>query len=331
MTRYSEILSTGRYVPERVLTNADLEAQLGETFDAWLRANVGIEQRHVMADDQVTSDLAAAAGRQALERAGVKPSEVDLIIVATDTPDYLSPATSSVVQHKLGATGAGTFDVNAACSGWVAALDVANKSIVADPECNKVLVIGAYGMTRFVDWKHRNTCTLFADGAGAVLLGASTAPGYLAGKMRAFGEMHDALGIYTGGTFRPATLENVQAHGKPTVQFVRKFPPTFNTDHWPALVQDTVRRAGMTLGDVQLFVFTQLNLRTIEAVMSSMGQPMTKTHWIMNKWGYTGSGCIPMTLDDAVASGKVRKGDHVVLCASGGGVSMACSVVRWTR
>jgi 3-oxoacyl-[acyl-carrier-protein] synthase III len=329
--RYANILATGRYVPEKVLTNADVERIIGEPVDAWLQQNVGIQQRHLMADDQVTSDLCVAAAKQAMERAGVKPQELDLIIISTDTPDYLSPATASAVQAKLGASNAGTFDINAACAGWVTALDVASKTIAADDSYHRVLVVGAYGMSRYINWKDKKTCTLFADGAGAVVLGAGDTPGFLGAKLLAAGEYHDALGVYTGGTYRPATAETLElTNGKPSVQFVRKFPATFNTERWPMLLKQLLERAKLTMNDVDHFVFTQLNLRTIEATMKVLEQPMSKTNWTMDKWGYTGSACIPMTLDDAVGQGRVKKGDLVALCASGGGLAMASALYRWT-
>jgi 3-oxoacyl-[acyl-carrier-protein] synthase-3 len=328
--RRARILSTGRYVPERVITNADLEASLGTPLDDWLVENVGIRERRVMADDQVTSDLATAAARDALDRAGLTPSDLDLIIVATDTPDQLSPATASVVQHKLGARRAGTYDLNCACAGFVTALDVASKTIAADDAYHHVLVVGAYGMSRFIDWTDKKTCTLFADGAGAVVLGAGEAPGFLGARLEAHGEYHDALGIYTGGTLHPATPARVALEGAPAVRFVRRFPSTFNTERWPLLLRGVLGRAGLGVDDVALFVFTQLNLRTIEATMATLGQPMGKTHWTMDRWGYTGSACIPMTLDDAVRAGRVRSGDLVALCASGGGLAMAAALYRWT-
>lgn len=330
MQRYATIASTGRYVPERLITNAELDALLGQSVGGWLEENVGIRERHVMAPDEVTSDLAVAAARQALDRAGITSADLDLIIVATDTPDYISPATSSVVQAKLGAARAGTFDVNCACAAWVTAFDLGAKTIMTDSDYAHVLVVGAYGMTRYVDWQDKYTCTLFADGAGAVVLRASEAPGFLASALHASGEFHDALGIYTGGTAQPATPEAVAAAGKPRVQFVRKFPATFNTDHWPPLIRRAVGKAGLTLDEVDMFIFTQLNLRTIEATMAVLAQPLTKTHWVMDKWGYTGSACIPMALDDALEQGRIHRGDTVVLCASGGGLAMAVAVVRWT-
>jgi 3-oxoacyl-[acyl-carrier-protein] synthase-3 len=329
--RYAQILSTGRYVPQKVITNADMDRLLGEPVGDWLVQNVGIRQRHVMAEDQATSDLCVAAARQALQRAGTSPTELDLVIVATDTPDYLSPATSSVVQAKLGAVNAGTYDLNCACAGWVTALDVASKTIAADDSYKRILVVGAYGMTRYINWKDKKTCTLFADGAGAVVLGAGDKPGFMGARLLANGEYHDALGIYTGGTSRPATAETLPlTGGKPAVQFVRKFPSTFNTERWPQLLDVLLKRAGLELKDVSQFVFTQLNLRTIEATMKVLGQPMDKAHYTMDKWGYTGSACIPMTLDDAVEQGKVRRGDLVAFCASGGGLSMASALYRWT-
>lgn len=328
--RYARILATGRYVPERVVTNAELEQRLGQPVHDWLVQNVGIERRHVMADGEVTSDLAVSAAKQALARAGVRPEDLDLVVVATDTPDYLSPGTASVVQYKLGARNAGCFDVNAACAGWVIALDAACKYLSADASYRHVLVVGAYGMTRFVDWSDKKTCTLFADGAGAVVLGAGDKPGFLGAKLLANGEYHDALGVYTGGTFRPATPEQVAQDGKPRVQFVRKFPATFNTERWPMLLRELLGREGLQVDDVGQFIFTQLNLRTIEATLGALGQPMSRTHWTMDKWGYTGSACIPMTLDDALEHGKIRKGDLVALCASGGGLGMASALLRWT-
>src|SRR5512142_2447180 len=170
--RYAQIISTGSYVPERMMTNADFEPLLGESVDEWLQKNVGIKERHFMAADQVTSDLAVNASHVALERAGIQASELDLVIVATDTPDYISPGTASVVQAKLGAGNAGTFDVNCACAAWVTGLDIAAKQIATDPGYNHILVVGAYGMSRYIDWRDKATATLFADGAGAVVLRA---------------------------------------------------------------------------------------------------------------------------------------------------------------
>jgi 3-oxoacyl-[acyl-carrier-protein] synthase-3 len=313
-----------------VLTNRQLDEMLGEPVDDWLVENVGIRERHLMADDETTSDMIVAATAQALDKAGIEASELDLIIVATDTPDYISPATASVVQAKLDAPQAGTFDINCACAAWVTALDAAAKYIATDHDYDTILVAGGYGMSKYVDWSDKYTCTLFADGAAVAIVKAGDEPGFLASKLKAAGEYHDALGIYSGGTYRPATPEVVQELGKPKVQFVRKFPATFNSDNWPPLVRATVAKAGLTLDEIDFFVFTQLNIRTIEFMMDNLGQPMSKTHTIMDKWGYLGSACIPAALHDALESGVGPKpGDNVVLCASGGGLAMAASVWRW--
>jgi 3-oxoacyl-[acyl-carrier-protein] synthase-3 len=329
--RHAQILSTGSYVPERVVTNAEIDQILGEPTDEWLIENVGIRERRWMAPDQTTSDLVVEASRRALERAGLGPEELDLIIVSTDTPDYLSPSTSVVVQHKLGAVNAGCWDVNSACAGWVTALDQGARYIATEPTMRYILVAGGYGMSRFLDLKDKKTANLFADGAGAVILGPGEEPGFLASHFLARGEFHDALGIYTGGAFRPCTPENLARYGPPRVQFVKKFPRTFNTEYWPRLIQGALEKAGLTVEEVDLFLFTQLNLRTIEHMMGLLGQPMEKTHWVMDKWGYTGSPCVAMALDDAIAQGKGPKpGQIIVFCTSGGGITMAASVWRWT-
>ena len=331
MSRMAQILSTGSYVPERVVTNAEMDEILGEETSDWLIENVGIRERRWMTPEQTTSDLIVSASRKALDTAGVKPEELDLIIVSTDTPDYLSPGTSVVVQHKLGAVNAGSYDVNSACAGWVAALDQGARYIATDPDLRYILVAGGYGMSRFLDLSDKKTANLFADGAGVVILSAGDEPGFLSSKLFAKGEYHDALGIYTGGVFRPSTPDNLTAYGQPKVEFVKKFPRTFNTEYWPLLIHQALKKAGMSLGDIDLFLFTQLNLRTIEQMMDLLDQPMEKTHWVMDKWGYTGSPCVAMALDDAITQGRGPKpGDNILFCASGGGISMAVSIWRWT-
>jgi len=304
---------------------------LGESTDEWLVANVGIRERHWMAPAQVTSDLIVEASKKALNRAGIAASDLDLIIVSTDTPDYLSPSTSVVVEAKLNAEKAACYDVNSACAGWVTALDQGARYLMTEPTMKYVLVAGGYGMSRFLDFKDKKTANLFADGAGAVVLGVGEQPGFLASNLSAVGSFHDALGIYSGGTFRPATLENVEQFGAPKVEFVKKFPKTFNTEYWPKLIQGTLDKAGLTFENVDHYFFTQLNLRTIESMMELLKQPIEKTHWVMDKWGYTGSPCVVMALDDAIAQGKGPKpGEIILFCASGGGITMAASVWRWT-
>ncbi len=331
MSRNPQILSTGSYVPERVITNAEIDALKGAFTSDWLLTNVGIKERRWMSPDQTTSDLIVEASKKAIARAGISASDLDLIIVSTDTPDYLSPSTSVVVQAKLGADKAGCYDVNSACAGWVTALDQGARYLMTEPTLKYILVAGGYGMSRFIDIKDKKTANLFADGAGAVVLGAGEEPGFLGSNLLAVGSFHDALGIYTGGAFRPCTPENLAQFGAPKVEFVKKFPKTFNTEYWPKLMQGALDKAGLTFNDVDRYYFTQLNLRTIEFMMDLLKQPIEKTHWVMDKWGYTGSPCVVMALDDSIAQGKGPKpGETILFCASGGGITMASSVWKWT-
>jgi 3-oxoacyl-[acyl-carrier-protein] synthase-3 len=303
---------------------------IGEPTNDWLIENVGIRERRWMSPDQTTSDLIVAAAQAALDRVGLAPADLDLIIVSTDTPDYLSPSTSVVVQHKLGATQAGCYDVNSACAGWVMALDQGARYLITEPTFRYVLVAGGYAMSRFLDLKDKKTANLFADGAGAAVLGVSSAPGWLASNLLAVGSFHDALGIYGGGAFRPCTPQNDAVYGSPKVEFVKKFPKTFNAEYWPKLIQGALDKVGLTFDEVDLYLFTQLNLRTIELMMQTLGQPIAKTHWVMDKWGYTGSPCVVMALDDAIAQGRgPQPGQTICFCTSGGGITMAASVWKW--
>jgi 3-oxoacyl-[acyl-carrier-protein] synthase-3 len=330
MTRYAQIIATGSYVPERVVTNAEIDEILGEPTSGWLIENVGIRERHWMLPGETTSDLIARASLNALDKAGISPEELEMVIVSTDTPDYISPSTSVVVQEKIGANNAGSYDINSACAGWVMALDQGARYLATDSQMKYILVAGGYGMSRFLDLKDKKTANLFADGAGAAVLGVGERPGFLASNLLAVSSFHDALGIYTGGAFRPCTPENLARFGSPRVQFVKKFPKTFNTEYWPKLMQGALDKAGLGMGDINLFLFTQLNLLTIEVMMSLIGQPIEKTHWIMDKWGYTGSPCVVMALDDAINQGKGPKpGQNILFCASGGGITMAVSIWKW--
>jgi 3-oxoacyl-[acyl-carrier-protein] synthase-3 len=327
---YARIIGTGSYVPDKVLTNADLGRMLGEDVDEFVSGVLGIRERHVCGDDESTADLATEAARRALDAAGVGAEELDLVVLATDTPEYISPATSVVVQHRLGAKRAGTFDLNCACAGFVTALDAASKYVIADAAYRHVLVVGAYAMSKYLDWADKKTATIFADGAGAVVLRADEErPGFLASKLVAEGSYHDHMGIYAGGTRMPVTEEVLREGVWQKLRFARKYPAEVNNEGWPAIVGDVLAKAHLTREDVSLFLFTQVNLSTIKFVMEKMRLPWERTHTVMGKWGYTGSACIPMVLDDAVREGKLKDGDTFVMCASGGGLNMACAAFRW--
>ena len=327
---FANIVSTGVYVPEKIVTNDDLSRILGEDINEFVTQVLGIQERHVCAPNESTADLATNAGRAALEAARIDASELDLIILATDTPEQLSPATSVVVQHRLGAINAGTFDVNCACAGFVTALDTASKFIIADSSYRNVLVVGAYAISKYLDWHDKKTATIFADGAGALVLQAKNdRPGFLAGKLYADGSFHDHMGIYAGGTHLPITSEVIDEGMWTKVRFAKKYPPEVNTEGWPAIIGQVLDKAGLKLDDIKLFLFTQVNLKTINEVMAKLELPMERTHTIMQKWGYTGSACIPMVLHDALSAGKLERGDNVVMCASGGGLNMACVAFRW--
>lgn len=328
--RDAKVIGTGVYVPERVVTNAELSAKLGTDIDEFVSTIVGIKERRIAAEDESAADLATSAARSALADAEVDASELDLILLATDTPEYISPATSVVVQERIGAVNAGTFDINCACAGFVTTLDTAYKYVIADASYKKVLVIGCYAMSKFVDWTDKKTSTLFADGAGALVLeSVENEQHFLASKLVADGSYHNFMGIFAGGTKEPITADVLAAGDHNKLRFAKKYPPEVNINGWPKIVEDVLQKAGITLDDVDMFLWTQVNLSTIKEVMSLMHIPESKTHTIMQKWGYTGSACIPMVFHDALAEGKIARGDTVVLCASGGGLNMACLAMKY--
>lgn len=328
--RDAKITGTGVYVPEKILTNDDLSEMLGENINEFVENIVGIRERHIAAKDESSADLAEKAARRAIEDSGIDPEDIDLIILATDTPEFLSPATSVVVQERIGAVNAGTFDLNCACAGFVTALDNAMKYVIADPSYRHVLVIGCYAMSKYVDWTDKKTMTLFADGAGAIVL--SSVEGeehFLASKLAADGSYAEFMGIFAGGTRTPVTEEVLHENQWNKLRFAKKYPPEVNIEGWPRIVREVLEKAGLGIDDVDLFLWTQVNLSTIRIVMDEMGIPFEKTHTIMGKWGYTGSACIPMALHDALAEGKLSRGDVVVFCASGGGLNMACLAIKY--
>lgn len=326
----ARIIGTGIYVPEKVLTNADLSANLGVDIDEFVTNVVGIRERHIAADDESSADLATQAAIAALADAGIAAADLDLILLATDTPEYVSPATSVVVQERIGAVNAGTFDINCACAGFVTTLDTAFKYMIADGSYKNVLVIGCYAMSKFIDWQDKKTSTLFADGAGAFVMQAVDGePHFLASKLVADGSYHSFMGIFAGGTKEPITQAVLDENNFNRLRFAQKYPPEVNINGWPKIVDDVLAKASLTRDDVDVFLWTQVNLSTIKMVMELMEIPWEKTHTVMDKWGYTGSACIPMVFHDAVAQGKIKRGDTVVMCASGGGLNMACLAMKY--
>lgn len=327
--RKAIIASCGAYAPERVLTNQYFDELLGEDVSTWLEENVHIFERRWCAPDESTADLAERAARQALERADTTPEELDLIIISTDTPEFVSPSTSSVVQHRLGATRAGTFDINTACAGFVTALDIGSKYIQADERYRKVLVIGAYAMSKYLNLEDKKTVTLFADGAGAVLLEAAedTDRGFLASELITRGEYNEWMGIYSGGTRQPVN-EQVLEERTHQLQFVRKFPKELNPEIWSKMIRNLSERIDQPPSAVGRYFITQININAIWETLDRIGEAREKGHTVMHNYGYTGSACIPMAFNDAWEKGLVKQGDLVYFVGSGGGLAFASAAFR---
>jgi 3-oxoacyl-[acyl-carrier-protein] synthase-3 len=327
--REAVITGTGSYVPERVVTNAELSAILGEDIDEFVSTTLGIRERRYCAPNESTADLAAAAAERALKSAGVSAADIDLVIVATDTPEYISPATAPVIQARIGAWKAGAFDINSACAGFVTALDTAWKYIRADERYNRVLVIGAYAMSKYVDSHDKKTSTIFADGAGAVVVESSSTPGILASELFADGRLAPGMGVFAGGTAEPITEEVLREGKRNKLRFVTKYPKEVNEVGWPRIANSVLSRIGKQTSDVDQWLWTQVNLSTIRDVMNAMGAPIEKAHTIMGKWGYTGAACLPMALDDAVCAGKLKDGDLILMTGSGAGLAMGSLALSW--
>ncbi len=323
MNRFATIASTGCYLPGIKVHNDVLRerfAHLPEFVDK-MEASSGIQCRWHAPEDWATSDLALPAAQQALERAGLKPEDLDLIILGTDSPDYITPATSVVLQHKLGAVNAGTFDVGCACASFPTALAAGAGWIATNPGIKNVLVVGVYLMHKLATADDPLTF-FYGDGAGAAVLVAADKPGFLGAAAQAGGAYHKHWGIYSGGTYEPATAESVQA-GRTMVKMTERYPPEINHEGWPRLVRKLAAGCGFALADIDFIIFTQVRKPSIELVMADLGLPMEKTHTVMEAWGYTGSACIPMALDDALAKNRIRSGDRVVLVGSGVGYNQA--------
>ncbi len=323
MPRYASILSTGRYIPTIERPNSAMKERFGDVIDKF-EAVTGIVRRYYAPENWVTSDLAVEAGKAALQKAGLKPEDLDLIILGTDSPDYITPATSVVVQHKLGAKNAGTFDIGCACASFPTGLNLAAGLIATNPNLKYVMVIGAYMMHKLSDWQNDPISFYYGDGAGAAILTASDKPGFVSGTFMADGSYHSYWGIYSGGTFEPATEESVKA-GRTQVRFITPFPSSVNHEGWPARVHELCKNGGFGLEDIDMIIFTQVRLASIKLVMNTLGLPIEKAHWIMDKWGYTGSACLPVCFDDCMEQGRVKSGDLVLFVGSGVGYNQAGS------
>ncbi len=325
MSRYAAIIGWGKYVPDRVLTNHDL-AKMIETSDEWIRTRTGIEARHYADPKEATSDLATRAAWQALERADMDPSELDLIIVATCSPDYHLPSTSCIVQEHLGATKAAAFDLNAACSGFVYALSMATQSIITGVH-NNVLVIGAETLSRWLDWDDRGTAVLFGDGAGAVVLQASQFPsGVQSFVLGADGTGAEALILRNGGSRCPPV--GVMPNG--TGLFMNgKEVYRFATRVMGRAAKEALDKAHLTADDISLFIPHQANLRIIESAAKQLNIPMDRVFVNIQKYGNTSAASVPIALCEAADEGRIEAGDNICLVGFGAGLTWAAATVKW--
>ncbi len=328
--RRATIAGTGMYVPERVVKNQYFNDMYKKDIDTFLREQRNIHERRWMSDEQATSDLILPAAEEAMKNARITARDIDLIVVATDTPDYMSPSTAAVVQYKLKAVNAGTFDVNSACAGFVTALDLASKYIAADKKYQNILVVGAYGMSKYLNFDDFKIATLFADGASAVVVQPSKDDtGILASELYTDGQYHDYMGVYAGGTYQPITHQVVESKAH-LLNFAKKIPIETNGTHWPRLTHKLLDRVQKRPEDVRQFFLTQININSINEALDNLKLPRTLSHNIMDRFGYTGSAAVGMCVADAARSKKLKKGDLVVLLGSGGGLSMAALAMTWS-
>ena len=322
----SRILGTGAYVPDRILTNADLEKMV-DTSDSWIIERTGIRERRIVGQEEACSDLATKAAVNALAKAGISPSQLDLIIVGTCTGDSPLPSTACLVQQKIGATRAAAFDLNAACCGFVYSLALADAYVKTGLQY--VLVIGAEVMSSITDWTDRNTCVLFGDGAGAVVVGkADGDDGVLSVHLHGDGEHSELIQVPGGGSRFPASeqtlndkLQFVQMKGNETFKVAVKT--------MEEAVREVLTFNDHSIEDVDVFVPHQANIRILKAVAQRLKFPLEKTVINLDRFGNTSAASIPLALDEAVASGRIRCGDHVLLAAFGAGLTWASSLIRW--
>lgn len=307
---HSRIAGTGSYLPPRIVTNAEFSQRL-ETSDEWIRERTGIAQRHIADESQASSDLALEASRAALQAAGARPEDIDLIIVATSTPDYIFPSTACLLQAKLGATDCPAFDVQAVCSGFVYALSTADKFIKSGQhKC--ALVVGAEVFSRILDWNDRGTCVLFGDGAGAVVLRASDTPGIHSSVLRADGRHAGMLSV-------PGNVSGGKIIGSPFLQMVGNQVFKFAVKVLDEVGRDTLALAGAGVEDVDWLIPHQANVRILDATARKLGIPSEKVAVTVDHHGNTSAASIPLALDEYVRAGRIRSGDRLLMEGVGGG------------
>lgn len=328
--RNARIIATGSAAPDRIVPNSWFNERLGEDVDTWLVENLTIRERRWLSDGESVIDLCQKAAGNAMKAAEVNPEDIDLLIIATDTPEYISPSTASVLQHKAGMTNAATFDINTACAGFVTALETGVNYIKANERLKKVMVMGAYGMSRFLNLDDKKTVTLFADGASAAILEPTeeAGSGYLAGDMRTRGEYHDYMGIYSGAVAHPTTETAVQNQDH-KLKFVKKFPKELNPIMWTDMIRTVAERGGFDVSEIKRAYMTQININQIWETMDNLGLPRETATTIMENYGYTGSAAIGMAMDTSVRKGELDRGDIIICMGSGGGLSFACNAFRW--
>jgi 3-oxoacyl-[acyl-carrier-protein] synthase III len=326
MKRYGNIVGWGKYVPSQVITNADLEKKL-DTSDEWIVARTGIRERHVVERGETTSSMSVAAARMALDKADVSPMQLDLIIVATSSPDYLTPPVSSQIQHALGANNAAAFTLVTGCTGFIYALSTAQQFIAAGTY-DTVLVIGAELLSRFIDWTDRSTCVLFGDGAGAVVLQATNTPsGVLACILGSDGSGADHLILPAGGSAHPPSFETIEKK----MHSVRMNGPEvfkFATRVLGKALRDVIRRAGLKTEDIDLFIPHQANARIIDSAARFAGLPEEKIFLNIHKYGNTSAASIPIALTEAMDEGRAKIGSRLAFVAFGAGLTWAAAVVQ---
>lgn len=318
---YSRITGTGGYLPQKVLTNYDLERMVDTSHD-WIFSRTGIERRHIAADDEATSDLALHASRSAIEAAGIDPQQIDLIIVGTTTPDRMFPSTACLLQDKLGIRSCGpAFDIQAVCSGFVYALSTADQ-FIRGGQSKCALVVGAETMSRIVDWSDRNTCVLFGDGAGAVILQESETPGIISTHLHADGSYRDLLAVEGGGC-------GVNRAGTPRMVMDGAAVFKFAVGVLDSIVAETLNANGMQKSDIDWLVPHQANIRIIQATAKKLGLPMERVVLTVNAHGNTSAASIPLALDAAVREGKIKPGETLLMEGVGGGFTWGSVLLRW--